>query len=192
MKKLVVLMVAALMVFSASPGWSLPYSLGAPIDSIVAYGQGSPSEAAEKGYLATYLGLTIPQMEALYIYTKDNGVGAANYKQITLADNYPVNFAWDYAIVKVDGPNDYWYLFTDDNSSGSLLNGDNKLVTPLQGTLLDSSLNPDLYFNGLPTSEGLGISHVSFFTTTAVPEPLTMLLLGLGLVGLAGVGRSRK
>lgn len=192
MKKMLVLMVAALMVFSASPGWSLPYSVGAPVDSIVAFGMGSPSDADEKGYLATYLGLTIPELEALYIYSKDEAIGAADYKEITLADNYPINFAWDYAIVKIDGPNDYWYLFMDDNSSGVLLNGDNKLVTPLQGTLLDDSFNPDLYFNGPPTGEGLGISHVSFFATTVVPEPLSVLLLGFGLIGLAGAGRFRK
>lgn len=32
-----------------------------------------------------------------------------------------------------------------------------------------------------------GISHITFFDPPTVPEPTTMLLLGLGLVGLAGL-----
>ncbi|WP_367361272.1 PEP-CTERM sorting domain-containing protein [Syntrophus sp. (in: bacteria)] len=46
--------------------------------------------------------------------------------------------------------------------------------------------------NGFWTGKG-AISHLSLLgTSTAVPEPTTMLLLGLGLVGLAGVGRKFK
>lgn len=42
---------------------------------------------------------------------------------------------------------------------------------------------------------GLGnqaLSHVTYFGTTSVPEPATMLLLGVALVGLAGVSRKYK
>lgn len=37
-----------------------------------------------------------------------------------------------------------------------------------------------------------GISHITFFGPTSVPEPATMLLLGLGLIGLAGIRRKIK
>jgi hypothetical protein len=78
---------------------------------------------------------------------------------------------WLYAVVKVDGPNDGWYGYQRDDTDGLGLT-----VPDIPGT----------------TQFRYGISHVSFFGSTPVPEPATLLLLGLGLVGLAGIRRGLK
>jgi hypothetical protein len=75
---------------------------------------------------------------------------------------YP-GFAWDYVVVKYGN---FWALYADE--------GDNLLNTPAFS---------------IPGANGFGVSHVTFFNPTMVPEPTTMLLLGLGLVGLAGIRR---
>lgn len=79
------------------------------------------------------------------------------------ADGYNPNFAWEFVVVKYDG---FWALYKDDASN------DNRVtVGPF----------------------GWGISHMSFYGPTAsVPEAATMLLLGVGLLGIAGLRRKRK
>jgi hypothetical protein len=83
-------------------------------------------------------------------------------------DNVPSN--WKYAVLKfgvgrpgVNNP-DHWAI--EDNGN---------FILEITGL-------------GLPTQ---GLSHVSYFGTTPVPEPATMVLLGLGLVGLAAYGRKK-
>jgi hypothetical protein len=87
-------------------------------------------------------------------------------------------FTWTYAVVKVDGPNDFSYLFWD---TQLIPGGDNILQTPTAGTYpFNMSIN------------GYDISHISFFKGgVPVPEPGMVILLGIGLIGLAFFSRKR-
>jgi hypothetical protein len=77
------------------------------------------------------------------------------------ASGFDPGFSWDFAIVKYGN---VWSLYQDDASNDNLVT-----VGPF----------------------GNGISHMSFFgdTSVLVPEPLTLILLGIGLLGVAGLRR---
>jgi hypothetical protein len=181
-KVLAIAGLGVLMMFVALPAWSYP------VDTIL--GQTyleNASDATEIAWAESVLGLPAGGLSG-YDFYKDISYASLDPSLKYLDGAFWSGHSWDYAIVKVDGPNDYTYLFRDDNGvlPLSLSNGDDFLSTGLPG-----SLNNGFYFNaGDPPK---GVSHVDFFGhQEQVPEPATMLLLGLGIIGLAGMRRKFK
>ena len=85
-------------------------------------------------------------------------------------DNVPAN--WTYAILKYGV-------------------GQPSIENPDHWAVYDSNFNDIIDFEsgwGLPTT---GLSHISYFGAATVPEPATMFLLGLGLIGLSGFARKK-
>lgn len=86
---------------------------------------------------------------------------------------------WEYAVIKVGEPNtqDNTYLFRD---NGIPVIGDD--ILQISYSVWNAMTNP-------PSGKGRGISHVDIYDGSPVPEPATMLLIGSGLLGLAGLKR---
>jgi hypothetical protein len=121
----------------------------------------------EEAWLEALLGWVYDDPQVTYIKKVEAGSSGLGSNVRQLSD-YAPGFDWDYAVVKYGN---YWIAYADTGADGKLSSGDEKLTT---GTLK------------------YGISHITFFDPpppTQVPEPATMLLLGIGLVGLAGVRR---
>lgn len=120
--------------------------------------------AAEQGWLEAILG----SQDVQFIDKLENVNSTESSSGYTMETVYP-EFDWMYAVVKIGNGNGVrsHYAFSDDNGDGML--------------------TAEYTFDH-------AVSHVSFFDgspASSVPEPATMLLLGAGLVGLAGFGRRK-
>ncbi len=81
-----------------------------------------------------------------------------------------------YLLVKDGNAKPAWYLF-------NLTSGSNNALA-WNGT--DNLELVNFWFDGRGS-----ISHVTLYGATAVPEPATLILLGLGLLGIAGIRRKK-
>jgi len=85
--------------------------------------------------------------------------------------------------------------FTYNPSNGNLLMDVIAIATNTSGMQIFFDANGDNTIMGRNETGGLNYGYglvTEFSTGTAVPEPSTMLLLGLGLIGLAGVRKKFK
>lgn len=133
---------------------------------------------------------------AFELYKNEVGVGefgafAGSYQTVfsnTPDDPSEATISWTggaiidnpFLLVK-DGRNDIsWYLFD---------------LRPYDSILRPFGLGwdgmDDLVLSNFWPDQG-GISHVTLYGRNPVPEPATMMLLGLGLIGLAGIGRKTR
>ena len=179
MKKILISL--CLLFLAASTSWGLSYSAfetgpwySSGSDTLLGYGEFSPTNEANELIFANDVltALGMGTTELLYgTGMKIDFPSSTDYKQLL---SYDPGFAWEYAVVKVDGPNDFHYLYQDTYASG----GDDLLETFAQGT---TPFNMNNY----------GISHITWFGPAPVPEPSTLILLGVGLAGLAAYRRKK-
>jgi hypothetical protein len=154
--------------------WAGDETSQAALNAIIASITGNAPELYKQNTGAPDEGSFAPYYQTTYSNTPADPSNALIEYVGGPGDPY-INASPLYLLVKDGSQEPAWYLFGLNYSGAPYWNGTDDLVLlnfwPNQGA----------------------ISHVAFYGTgTAVPEPLTLLLLGFGFVGLAAVRRFKK
>jgi hypothetical protein len=169
---------------ASAPAWSIPIATVGQVDQLIAQtdlGSGS-GLADEKAWVADVLDLTLAELE----YEEKSQVNGSSWQQVTGAGLG----VWAFDLV---GPTD-WFLIKTGNIGGGQPNR-HFLFTNLSSFDWAVIRLADL---GITQVTNIAkVSHIGEFTgpgggETPVPEPSTLTMLGLGLIGLGFVRRRKK
>ena len=164
------------------------------------------------GFNLTYQGNTITESVSYCVDPADGTLNAVSYYIESLKSNYGINYleaAWlinqvmNGNLNTVTAQAAIWEIMFSGYTYKSDSNSDSSTTIGNWVTLAENnygSLNLTGYYiatsptNSPSSSFNQGYQDYLFYdgTLTSVPEPTTMLLLGLGLIGLAGVRRKLK
>jgi hypothetical protein len=163
----------------SSAAWSIPVSTVGATDQLIAQTNlGNSGDATELGWVASVLNMNIDGL----VYEEKTSVGAVDWAAV---DGNPGVWAFE-----LSGPTD-WFLIKTGNIGGGQTNRD--FLFANIGSL-DYAVVA-LADMGITQITNVGkISHVGEFngTQTSVPEPATLSLFGLGVLGMGLAARRRR
>jgi len=190
MKKFLALsiLVFFIVLLFASSGWCLTIGAGTNVGGLDDFFAGTKtlansSESTEEAWIQTVTGdstLEYTQYDSVPVSLSQTNEDASAYA-------FELNGEPDYFLVKWgdggdpdgSGPLQYvaWTLWSNNN---------------LKSFAVFDTADPGLLLDGNWVIKNIGaFSHYGETGAAPVPEPSTILLMGLGLVGLAGIGRKK-